>query len=307
MTGSALPPSGAQVLLEHGDQRAVVVEVGGGLRTYSVGGVEVLDGYGEREMVSAARGLPLIPWPNRLHGGSYSWDGRRIPVPQDEPEKGNALHGLTRFRSWTATDATGSAVTMTLLLHPSPPYPFALDLAVRYALADDGLTVTTSATNVGTDAAPYAQGAHPYVTVGEPVDDALLTVPADTWLPTDDNQIPTGRLPVDGSAYDFRTPRRIGELEIDYAFTDLLRGADGRARLLLSGAERSVEVWVDEGYPYLEVFTGDTVPDEARRRRGLGVEPMTAPPNAFVTGEDLVRLEPGGTVTRTWGIRARLG
>lgn len=61
-------------------------------------------------------------------------------------------------------------------------------------------------------------------------------------------------------------------------------------------------MWVDEGYPYLEVFTGDTVPEKDRRRHGLGVEPMTAPPNAFVTGEGLLRLPPGATVTRRWGI-----
>jgi aldose 1-epimerase len=65
---------------------------------------------------------------------------------------------------------------------------------------------------------------------------------------------------------------------------------------------RSAELWVDEHHPIFEIFTGDTLrPD--RRRQGLGVEPMTCPPNAFQTGEGVVRLEPGQTVTTRWGVR----
>lgn len=300
-----VPPSGEQFELSRGAQRAVVVEVGGGVRTYEVDGVAVLDGYDESTMVTAGRGQVLVPWPNRLHGGRYTWDGAEHPVPMDEPAKGNALHGLARFRAWRPVDRSADAVTMALRLHPSPPYPFSLDLTARWALTDEGLTVEHTATNIGATAAPYALGTHPYIRVGERVDEARLTLPAATWLPTDDDQIPTGVQPVDGTAYDFRAGREIGALEIDYAFGDLTRGPDGRVRLLLEGDGRAVEVWADEGFPYLEVFTGDAVPEPERRRQGLGVEPMTAPPNAFVTGEGLIRLEPGATVTHRWGVRAR--
>jgi aldose 1-epimerase len=300
----SVPPSGEQVELVRGGQRAVVVEVGGGLRTYDVDGVPVLDGYAEQEMVTAARGQPLVPWPNRLHGGRYTWDGAEHEVPLDEPSQGNALHGLARYRAWRPVDRSGDAVTMVLRLHPSPPYPFCLDLAVRYALTDEGVVVESRATNVGSDAAPYAHGAHPYVTVGGRIDGALLTLPADTRLPTDEDQIPVGNEPVEGTPYDFREPRAIGLLEIDYAFCDLHRGPDGRARLRLDGDGRAVEVWLDESYPWLEVFTADTVPQAERRRQSLGVEPMSAPPNAFVTGEGVLRLEPGESVVHRWGVRA---
>ncbi len=300
-----LPPSGRQVEISYGDHHAVVVQVGGGLRSYDVGGVDVVDGYGEHEMVTAGRGQPLIPWPNRLHGGSYTWDGVAHDVPMQEVDKRNALHGLCRFLSWDVVDRSAAGVTMGLRLHPSPPYPFFLDLTIRYALDAEGLMVQTTATNLGEQAAPYALGFHPYVTVGVRLDEAELTVPARTWLPTDADQIPTGREPVDGTPYDFRTPRAIGPLEIDHAFTDLARDRDGRCRLLLAGPDRSVQVWADEGFGYLEVFTGDTVPGADRRRRGLGVEPMTAPPNAFVTGEDLIRLEPGQSVSQAWGVAPR--
>ena len=300
----SVPPSGEQVELVHGPHRAVVVEVGGGLRTYDVDGVAVVDGFDEREMITAARGQVLAPWPNRLHGGRYTWDGTEHEVPLDEPAQGNALHGLVRFRAWRVAERSDSAVTMALRLHPSPPYPFCLDLTARYALTDEGLEVEHTATNVGTSAAPYALGTHPYVTVGGLVDDARLTLPAASWLPTDEHQVPTGTEPVDGTAYDFRTARPVGPLEVDYAFGDLQRDADGRSRLVLEG-ERTVEVWVDEGFGWLEVFTGDIVPEPERRRRGLGVEPMTAPPNAFVTGEGVQRLEPGDSTSARWGLRLR--
>ena len=298
-----MQPSGKQVEIRHGPQRAVVVEVGGGIREYDVAGAPVLDGYGSDEMVSGARGQVLAPWPNRLHTGRYTWAGVEHVAPIDEPDKGNALHGLVRWRSWQPRDVEPAAVTMTLRLLPQPAYPFALDLAARYQLADDGLTVTTSATNTGRVAAPYGQGAHPYLTVGTPtVDDAELRIPADTWLETDDDQIPTGRRPVAGSAYDFRALRRIGDARIDHGFTDLHRGSDGRASVELCAGERRLALWLDEGYPYVQVFTGDALPQVERRRQGLAVEPMTCPPDAFRTAEDLLRLEPGETVTRQWGI-----
>ena len=283
----------------------MLVEVGGGIRSYAVGDREVLDGYSVDAMVDGARGQPLIPWPNRLHSGRYTWDGVEHTVPMDEPEQQNALHGVTRWRSWTAERDTEASVRMCLRLLPCPAYPFSLDLSVHYRLDDDGLTVTTSATNLGTGDAPYAAGAHPYLRLSAGrIDRALLQVPARSWLPPGPSQIPIGREPVQDSPYDFRTPRPIGPLHMDHAFTDLDRDADRRATVVLSDDQERVELWMDGGYPYVELFTGDTLPDAGRRRQGLGVEPMTCAPDAFRTGEDLVRLEPGGSWSAQWGIRA---
>jgi aldose 1-epimerase len=60
-----------------------------------------------------------------------------------------------------------------------------------------------------------------------------------------------------------------------------------------------VTVWADESWPYVQLFTGD-LPDVGRR--GLAIEPMTCPPNAFNTGEGLIRLEPGDVFEGRWGI-----
>ncbi len=111
---------------------------------------------------------------------------------------------------------------------------------------------------------------------------------------------------MDGTPYDFRTPRPLGDVAIDYACTDLDRDGDGRATVVLEAPDgsRRVEVWLDEHYPYVEIFTGDALPHEHRRRQGLGIEPMTCPPDAFRTGQDLIRLSPGQSVTTRWGIRS---
>jgi len=51
-----IAPSGEQITIAAGDQQAVIVEVGGGLRSYSAGGRELVDGYRADEMSSSGRG-----------------------------------------------------------------------------------------------------------------------------------------------------------------------------------------------------------------------------------------------------------
>ena len=188
-------------------------------------------------------------------------------------------------------------------LHPTPGYPFTLDLRVEYTLGEDGLTVRVEATNVGEDACPYGFGAHPYLAGGDGlVDELELRVPAETALISDERSIPIGRQSVDGTELDFRTPKPIGTVQLDHCFTDLQRDGDGRARVELGGR---ATLWVDESYPYVMVFTGDALPDVARR--SVAVEPMTCAPNAFRSGDGLIRLEPGESHSGSWGIAPALG
>jgi aldose 1-epimerase len=300
------PPSGEQVELRHGAHAVTVVEVGGGLRSYRLETWEVLDGYGREEMCSAARGQCLIPWPNRLRGGTYRFGGERHQVPLSEPARHNAIHGFVRWANWTVAERSEDCALMRYVLHPRAGYPFALLLEVEYALSRDGLAVRTTATNVGAGPCPYGAGAHPYLTVGPGrIDSAELRAPGRLWMPTDDQGIPTGELGVYGTEYDFRTPRPIGTTELDTGYANLERGSDGRARVEISSADhrRRVELWMDETYPYVMLFTGDSLEDPARRRAGLGVEPMTCAPNAFQSGDGLQVLEPEETWTTRWGIK----
>jgi aldose 1-epimerase len=298
-----IAPSGEQIEIAHGDQEAVVVEVGGGLRAYSAAGREIIDGYGADEMSSSGRGQVLIPWPNRVLDGAYEFEGRRHQLPIDDVEEQDAIHGLVRWAAWTVAEREPDRVVMEHVLHPQPGYPFSLALAIEYVLSDQGLRVAATATNLGTSPCPYGAGAHPYLTVGTPsVDSLILRSPGRTVLRSDARGIPVGADSVEGTDYDFRRPREIGATRLDNAFTDLERDDDSLARVELRNPceDRGLTLWVDERYPYLMLFTGDPLPDV--NRRSLAVEPMTCPPDAFRSGQDLVRLEPGQSFTSAWGI-----
>ena len=263
-----IPPSGEQHELVFGDQHAIVVEVGAGLRAYG----DVLDGYAVDEMCTSARGQVLAPWPNRITEGVYEFDGETHRLALTEPAQRTAIHGLVRWASWHAAERDEARVVLEHLLHPQPGYPFTLLFRVEYSLGRDGLTVRTTAENAGTTACPFGCGHHPYLnSPGARVDDLVVQIPG-------------------------REPERLGPAVLDTTFTDLERGADGRWRLHAG----DVTVWGDEAWPYVHLFTGDPLPDVARR--SLAVEPMTCPPQAFRSGEDVIRLEPGDGFAGTWGI-----
>ena len=163
--------------------------------------------------------------------------------------------------------------------------------------------MTTTATNEGPEPCPYGAGAHPYLTLGtERIDTLVLRAPGGTVLSSDERGLPTGRASVEGTEFDFRQPRKIDSTRLDSCYTDLERGADGRAHVELEdpGSGNALALWTDNRYGYLMLFTGDPLPDVSRR--SLAVEPMTCPPNAFRSGEALVRLEPGASFTSSWGI-----
>ena len=299
------PPSGRQYVLTSGDQEAVVTEVGAGLRTYTVAGRDVIDGFGEDEMCSIARGQLLLPWPNRIEDGRYEFAGALHQLPLSEPARYNALHGLTRWVNWTALEQAPDRVLLSLVLHPQDGYPFTLRFDVEYRVAAGGLRIQTTATNLGRHAAPFGAGHHPYLTVGTLIDQALLKLPALMRLEANDRLIPTGRLlPNRGTRYDFLELRPIGPLTMDTAFANLIPDSDGliRVHLQAPGGDSLVTLWMEGAYKFLMVFTADTIPQPARRRRSIAIEPMTCAPNAFRTGDGLMVLQPGQSWSGSWGI-----
>jgi aldose 1-epimerase len=198
-----------------------------------------------------------------------------------------------------------AAVHASYLLRPQPGYPFTLQCEVGYHLGPDGLASTVAVTNRGTRPAPVGIGVHPYLLAGGPVDAISLQVPGQTRLVTDRRGIPTGREEVGGTRHDFRQPRPIGDLLLDTPYTDLTRDPDGHARVHFDRPDGwRLALWIDRSWPYLQVYTGDTLPP-AERRRSLAVEPMTCPPNAFNDGTDALLLDAGQTVSGSWGIQAR--
>jgi aldose 1-epimerase len=303
------PPSGEQHEIRHADQAAIVTEVGATLRAYSADGLDVLDGFSVDEPSSAGRGQVLAPWPNRLDGGRYEFDGRPGTAAIDEPERGNAIHGLVRWLPWLVASRTDDAVALECVLHPQPAYPWRLELGLEYRLVADGLEVVARATNASAEAAPFGIGFHPYLTIGMPVDDVRLTIPASRRLTTDERALPAGEEDVAGNEFDFTVGRPVGATRLDTCFTGLARGSDGRSRARLESTDggRGVEVWSDEAFGYLQAYTGDTLEPASRRRQAVAIEPMTCPPNAFASGVDVIRLDPAASWSGSWGIAFRRG
>jgi aldose 1-epimerase len=296
-----------QIEIARGGQRVGVVALGGGLRSYEAAGRELLNGFRPGERPASGRGQVLVPWPNRIEDGSYKFDGKRMQLPLTEAENGNAIHGLVRGATWNLVDHEADRVVLDYTLEPQPGYPFALGLNIEYALSPTGLTVTTTAWNLSSETCPYGAGQHPYLTLGTPTIDTLrLQVPARVVAFSDERGLPVRSAPVDGTEYDFRAGREIGGTVLDNAFAELERDGDGRARVLLDDVAggAGLTLWLDESYRYLMLYTGDSHPDVARR--GLAVEPMTCPPNAFRTGESVIRLEPGESVASSWGLEPRV-
>jgi aldose 1-epimerase len=300
------PPSGKQYEIRHGDQRAVIVEVGAGVREYFKSDRPVLDGYRLEEICTAARGATLAPWPNRLADGNYEFKGQTLQTALTEPEKHNAIHGLARWMNWVAADHRQDSVRMELLLHAQTGYPFNVMLSVEYRLSDEGLSVTTGGRNLGSSEAPFGFGHHPYVTLGtQSVEQMVLQHPAASYLELDQRQNASGRLlKTEGTPYDFRQARLIGETKLDTAFAEPERDTSGLAWIVVEaeGRPQRIRFWMDYSYPFFMIFTADTVPEPQRRRKSLGLEPMSCAPNAFRTGQGLKLLAPGESFQAAWGI-----
>lgn len=297
-------PTGEQWTLRRKGQKAVVVQLGAALRHYEVDGRTLLDGFASDAPITGGRGQLLAPWPNRIGGGCYRFEGADLQLPLTEPEKGNAIHGLVRWVPWQLQARSEESLRLGTVLRPQPGYPFLLDLTAEYRLGPAGLDVLVSATNVGNGPAPYGVGQHPYLTLGTgTVDTVLLTVPAGDRMITDDRGLPVGREPVEGSDFDFRTARPIGSLRLDTAFG--LDRVDGEAvvRLAHPSGTHGVDVRLGEGARYVQIYTGDTLP-ETERRRGVAVEPMSCPPDAFRSGSGPDVLEQGDTHVLRWGLSA---
>lgn len=290
-------PSGDQWTIRAGEYSGTVVSVGGGLRGLSYAGREVLLGYPEDQPARAGIGQHLFPWPNRITDGKYTFQGVDQQLYLTEPARSNAIHGLTRWANWERVDdgSDESLVEVGYRLHGQPGYPHQLDLTLTYRLdATNGLTVTARAVNVGAGDAPYGYGTHPYLTVGRQIDECELEFTAADWLEvTPDRLSPIGLAPVAGSQYDFGQARKLQDLDIDNAFTNLPSSWE----VCLTDPATGNSARLTSDTKWMQLYTANAI-----GRVGLAVEPMTCPPDAFITGDDLVVLKPGDEHTTSFSV-----
>jgi aldose 1-epimerase len=298
-------PSGEQWTIKSGDHEAIVVEVGGGLRSYTVSGSDVVLGFAEEDLCPAGAGQILAPWPNRIRDGRYVFRGTAYQLPLTEPSTHNAIHGLVNWMRWRTVSVAPEELVVEHDLAPQPGYPWPLSLRTTWTVSGDGLRAVHEVTNMGTAACPFGFAVHPYLTVpGKTADDLLLRIPARNRLLVDGRLLPIGAARVAGSDFDYTEPRRIGTAVLDTAFGDVIRDPDGGSDVTLSTEDgQGVRLWADAAFGWWQVFTSDTLSGD-RLRRGVAIEPMTCPPDAFRSGRDLVVLEPGQTWHGRWGLQA---
>jgi aldose 1-epimerase len=296
-------PSGEQWTIKSGDHEAVVVEVGGGLRTYRVAGLDVLDGYSESEFAPASHGHVLAPWPNRIRDGAYTFGGETYHLSLSEPARHNALHGLVNWVRWQAESASPDTVVLSYELPAQPGYPWGLALRTTWTVGSDGLRADHAVTNLAGQPCPFGFSIHPYLFVpGVPIEDLSVHIPARSRLLVDGRLLPIGAARVSGSEFDYTEPRKLGGAVLDTAFGDVIRDGDGGSAVTLAAPDgKGVRLWADAGFGWWQLFTSDTLPGE-RYRRSIAVEPMTCPPDAFRSGRDLTTLASGETWRGSWGI-----
>lgn len=298
---------GTEITLTHGDWHLTAAPHGASLRGLSRAGAPVITPYTGAANKVGGQGDVLIPFPGRVAGGSYTFAGTPYQMDLNDKETPSAIHGFLRLTLWDVSAQTDSSVTFTTTLAADahPGYPFALSVSLTYALSDTGLTTSFEIENTGDKPAPVAAGFHPYFSTGSAlINTDTLVVPFASYLEFQ-NLLPTGNvLPVEGTEFDFRQPRSVGEIVLNICYLHPIRDADGllRIRLSDSAAQKSVTVWMDAAFDYVVLYSGDPLPND-HRRKSLAIEPMTCGADAFNHTEwGLVTLVPGETLTGNWGV-----
>ncbi len=295
--------SGTNHTLTAGGATVVVASLAAALRSYEYDGIALTETWGDDAIPAGGGGILLAPWPNRVAGGRWTLHGSEQRLDITEPSKGNATHGLLRNTGYQAVETGPSHVVLEAEIFPQHGYPFHLLHRATYELTDEQLTVTQELTNLSQDPAPFALGAHPYLKISDVrTEDLTLTVRAGTVFETDERSIPTGRAAVTGQ-FDLRSGQRIDDIEFDAAFADLETVAGRHEHVLSAPDGRDVTLWADPAFAYAHVYISTIYPGVSK---AVAIEPMTAPADAFNSGEGLRWLEPAGSFSASWGIIPRL-
>jgi aldose 1-epimerase len=303
-------PTGDQFVItrttETSQSHAIITQVAAALRTLVIDGVDITEPYGDDVVSPFAAGIVQVPWSNRVDDGMWVLDGVQQFLDISEPRYHNAIHGLLRFTPYSLEHRTKDSVTLAATIFPQHGYPFHLETSVTYQLVDNGLAVSHTVTNVGTSHAPVAIGTHPYLRIGDvPVDQLVLTVNAATRFQATQRLIPFVEMPVEGSDYDLRHGAKLSSLKLDDSFGQLTMTRGRGSHSLTAPDGRHVELWHDDNFTFVHVFTPRNFPrsgSPGSTGLAVAIEPMTSPPNAFVTKRSLTWLEPSESWTVTWGL-----
>jgi aldose 1-epimerase len=259
---------------------------------------------------------------NRIAKGKFTLDGKEYTLAiNNQP---NHLHGGVKrsldkviWKGEAAPTNRGSAVRFT---YTSPDgeegYPGKLSVTVTYTLTENNrLRINYAAT---TDKpTPVNLTNHAYFNLGgagsDTVLDHELMIAADTYTPTDDTLIPTGKIePVAGTPLDFTKPTRIGDrieqltktAALGYDHNYVLRQRENRptlaARLKDPKSGRVLTVLTTE--PGIQFYSGNFLKDQKgkggkvyKHRSALCLETQHYPDSVNKPSFPTTILKPGET------------
>lgn len=273
--------------------------------------VDVLDATPDFESTGqhpTRSGIPLLfPFPNRIRGAKYNWDGREYVLDGIHQDgQGNAIHGLVVDRPWRVIEREEDAVVGQFQLSVDAPdrrhvWPADFVFEVRYELHDSALRCEVRVANPDRVPLPFGFGTHSYFKVplsaGSRRDDCLMQAPAtEEWELI--NCLPTGkRRPVSGKT-DLREGRELKDLKLDDALTGLSsKGKQIETVVMDPAAGLEVRQSFDTAFSELVVYTPP-------HGRSVCLEPYTCTTDAIHLAQQGTAcgwrvLAPGGEF-RTW-------
>ena len=300
------PRTGNQYVISSGEWSAVVTELGASLRELKWRGEDLIVPFDPNKVIPCCNGWVLAPYPNRVTNGQYSFDGEDYQMPIDEFDRQSSLHGYAYRYMWELVDLQESHVTLSWRSPDIAGYPFDITITATYALDENGLTETFTVHNNDSVKAPWAFGIHPWLANGKQgataaerdADSAAchLQIKAASHVTVNEALIPTGTEPVTG-IYDLNDGPTLEGRAFDDAWVDVERAADGTTTTTFTRPDGiEVKIIGDETINAWQCYTATGAPF-AEHPYGIAVEPMTAPANAFRTGDHLVTLAPNGDYT----------
>lgn len=304
-----------------GQYRAQISSFGGGLWSLTFAGKPLVvtppvphQGLSRESSVPFAAGCLLAPWPNRVDGGNFTFQGETHHLEINEPDRHNAIHGFVRERPWELDPETSdnpAAVCLSLEMEPQPGWLWRLKYVMNWSIgATQGLRGELRVSNLSDTPCPFGFGWHPYLSAGgASLDECTLSVSVGNNLVLDSTRnLPTGLEQPADTVLGQARPVVLHGLWLDHAFRAQPE-PDGRVRAALcqadgSGTELSAEPWCR----WLQIYTADPAHQQAfpgvPDGRALAVEPMTCPPNALNRNQDVLILAPGGSRSFIFGLRA---
>jgi aldose 1-epimerase len=242
----------------------------------------------------------LIPFPNRINKGQYSFLGKAYQLPINF--SGHAIHGFIYDKVLRITNKTSNGNQASLeLMYVSDAttkgYPFKFEVTLTHSLIrDKGFQYKTKITNLGDCSIPIGDGWHPYFRTEGKVDRLHIRIPAESRIEVNSQtqMIPTSKL----IREDYTDSFQIGNKKLSMGL--VVQKGDGKAitELYDPKLKLKIYIWQETGewkYNYLQLFIHPS-------RNSIAIEPMTCAADAFNNKLGLITLEPRQSFTTNCGV-----